>query len=298
MAHQHSPTHAHQNTHSIRFAFFLNLIFTLIEITGGIWTNSVAILSDALHDLGDSLSLGLAWYLEKYSQKGKDKKYSYGYRRFSMLGALVNTIVLIVGSLIILSEAIPRIIRPEQANAKCMALLAAGGILVNGIAALRVSRSKSLNARMVAWHLLEDLLGWIAVLVVSIVLLFKAIYILDPILSVLITIYVLYNVVCNLKKTLVLFMQAVPEGIDVSALEDKILAIDKVRSIHHLHVWSLDGEHHVLTIHVVIESKSTIEDVQRVRKEINALMEEMDFEHTAIQVECEDETCLMKEIES
>jgi cobalt-zinc-cadmium efflux system protein len=151
---------------------------------------------------------------------------------------------------------------------------------------------------MVAWHLLEDLLGWIAVLVVSIVLLFKAIYILDPILSVLITIYVLYNVVCNLKKTLVLFMQAVPEGIDVSALEDKILAIDKVRSIHHLHVWSLDGEHHVLTIHVVIESKSTIEDVQRVRKEINALMEEMDFEHTAIQVECEDETCLMKEIES
>ena len=298
MAHQQSHPHAHQNTRSIRFAFFLNLIFTLIEITGGIWTNSVAILSDALHDLGDSLTLGLTWNLEKYSQKGKDKKYSYGYIRFSMLGALVNTIVLIVGSLIILSEAIPRIIRPEQADAKGMALLAVGGILVNGIAALRVSKSKSLNARMVAWHLFEDLLGWIAVLVVSIVLLFRAIYILDPILSVLITIYVLYNVVCNLKKTLVLFMQAVPEGIDVSVLEDKIMAIDKVRSIHHLHVWSLDGEHHVLTIHVVIESKSTLEDVQRVRKEINALMEEMDFEHTAIQVECEDETCLMKEIES
>jgi cobalt-zinc-cadmium efflux system protein len=297
MAHQHYHTHTHQNTRSIRFAFFLNLIFTLIEITGGIWTNSVAILSDALHDLGDSFSLGLAWYLEKYSQKGKDKKYSYGYRRFSILGALVNTIVLIVGSLIILSEAIPRIIRPEQADAKGMALLAAGGILVNGIAALRVSRSKSLNARMVAWHLLEDFLGWIAVLVVSIVLLFKAIYILDPILSVLITTYVLYNVVRNLKKTLVLFMQAVPEGIDVSALEDKILAIDKVRSIHHLHVWSLDGEHHVLTTHVVIGSESTIEDVQRVRKEINALMAEMDFEHTAIQVECEDEACEMKEIE-
>jgi len=296
MAHQQSHPHAHQNTRSIRFAFFLNLTFTLIEITGGIWTNSVAILSDALHDLGDSLSLGLAWYLEKYSQKGTDKKYSYGYRRFSMLGALANTIILIVGSLIILSEAIPRIIRPEQANAKGMALLAAGGILVNGIAALRVSRSKSLNARMVAWHLLEDLLGWIAVLVVSIVLLFKEIYILDPILSVLITTYVLYNVVRNLKKTLVLFMQAVPEGIDVSTLEDKILAIDKVRSIHHLHVWSLDGEHHVLTTHVVIESESTIEDVQRVRKEINALMEGMDFEHTAIEVECEDEACRMKEI--
>ncbi len=296
MAHQQSHPHAHQNTRSIQFAFFLNLTFTLIEITGGIWTNSVAILSDALHDLGDSLSLGLAWYLEKYSQKEKDKKYSYGYRRFSMLGALANTIILIVGSLIILSEAIPRIIRPEQADAKGMALLAVGGILVNGIAALRVSRSKSLNARMVAWHLLEDLLGWIAVLVVSIVLLFKEIYILDPILSVLITTYVLYNVVRNLKKTLVLFMQAVPEGIDVSTLEDKILAIDKVRSIHHLHVWSLDGEHHVLTTHVVIESESTIEDVQRVRKEINALMEGMDFEHTAIEVECEDEACRMKKI--
>jgi cobalt-zinc-cadmium efflux system protein len=298
MAHPHSHTHALQNTRNIRFAFFLNLIFTLIEIAGGIWTNSVAILSDALHDLGDSLSLGFAWYLEKYSQKEKDKKYSYGYRRFSMLGALINTIILIVGSLIILSEAIPRIIRPEQSSAKGMALLALGGILVNGIAALRVSRSKSLNARMVAWHLLEDLLGWIAVLVVSIVLLFKKIYILDPILSLLITIYVLYNVVRNLNKTLVLFMQAVPEGIDVSALEANILAIDKVRSIHHLHVWSLDGEHNVLTAHVVIESESTIADVQRVRKEINALMEGMVFEHTAIQVECEDEVCRMKEMES
>jgi cobalt-zinc-cadmium efflux system protein len=298
MAYKHSHTHPLQNTRNIRFVFFLNLIFTLIEIAGGIWTNSVAILSDALHDLGDSLSLGLAWYLEKYSQKEKDKKYSYGYRRFSMLGALINTIILIVGSLIILSEAIPRIIRPEQADANGMALLALGGILVNGIAALRLSKSRSLNARMVAWHLLEDVLGWIAVLIVGIILIFKKIYILDPILSVLITSYVLFNVVRNLNKTLVLFMQAVPEGIDVSALEANILAIEKVKSIHHLHVWSLDGEHNVLTSHVVIESESTIADVQRVRKEINALVAGMDFEHTAIQVECEGEACRMKEIES
>jgi cobalt-zinc-cadmium efflux system protein len=297
MSYQHSHTQALQNTRNIRFVFLLNLIFTLIEITGGIWTNSVAILSDALHDLGDSLSLGLAWYLEKYSQKERNEKYSYGYRRFSMLGALINTIILIIGSLIILSEAIPRIMRPEQADANGMALLAIGGILVNGIAALRLSKDRSLNARMVAWHLLEDVLGWIAVLIVGIVLIFKKIYILDPILSVLITSYVLFNVVRNLNKTLVLFMQAVPEGIDVSALEANILAIEKVKSIHHLHIWSLDGEHNVLTIHVVIGSESTIADVQRVRKEINALMEGMDFEHTAIQVECEDEACQMKDIE-
>lgn len=287
--------HIHDSARNIRFAFFLNLAFTIIEIIGGIWTNSLAILSDSLHDLGDSFSLGLAWYLDKYSRKEKDKKYSYGYRRFSLLGALVTTVVLIIGSLFILSEAIPRLISPEHSNAHGMAFLAVAGIIVNGFAVLRVSRSKTFNARVIAWHLMEDVLGWIAVLVVSIVLLFKDIYILDPILSVLITLYVLINVFRNLKKTLALFLQAVPENVNIAEIENKILGIDRVQSIHHLHVWSLDGEHHVLTIHVVVKAESTMEDVRQIKEKINAITDGMDFEHTAIEVECEDHQCRMKE---
>jgi cobalt-zinc-cadmium efflux system protein len=297
MANNHNHTHAHNGTKNIRFAFFLNLTFTIVEIVGGIMTNSMAILSDSLHDLGDSLSLGLAWMLEKHSQKGKDQRYSYGYRRFSVLGALVNTIVLVVGSIVILSEAVPRILNPEPSHAPGMLLMAVAGIIVNGIAAFRVSRNQSLNAQVVAWHLIEDLLGWIAVMVVSIVLLFKDLYILDPIVSILITVYVLYNVVKNLKKTLELFLQVVPEGIDLQEIEIKILAIERVKSIHHLHVWSLDGEHHVLTTHVVIDAASTMADLQRVRSEINALMEGMAFEHTAVEVECEGDTCRMRDDE-
>lgn len=295
MAIDHNHSHETNGTKNIRFAFFLNLAFTIVEIVGGLWTNSMAILSDSLHDLGDSLSLGSAWALEKHSQKGKDKRYSYGYRRFSVLGALVNTVVLIVGSIMILSEAVPRIVNPEPSNASGMLFMAVAGVIVNGIAAWRVSRRQSLNAQVVAWHLIEDLLGWIAVLVVGLILLFKDLYILDPIVSILITIYVLFNVIRNLKKTLQLFLQAVPEGIDLLEIEKKILAVNGVQSIHHLHVWSLDGEHHVLTTHVVVDAESTMADFQRVRKEINALTAGMAFEHTAVEVECEGDTCRMRE---
>jgi len=295
MANPHENHHVQKGGNDLLFAFVLNLAFAAIEIAGGLWTNSLAILSDSLHDLGDSFSLGTAWFLERYSRKTHDEKYSYGYRRFSVLGALINTVVLIGGSLVILSEAIPRLLRSEAPHAYGMALLAVLGIAVNGLAAMRVSRNRSLNARIVAWHLMEDLLGWIAVLIVSIVLMFKEIYILDPILSILITAYVLFNVVKNLHKTLKLFLQAVPEEIDFTTLKSAILAVDRVKSIHHLHVWSLDGEHHVLTTHVVVDAEATMKDIQRVRGEINTLLAGMNFEHTAVEVECENDTCRMRE---
>ncbi|MDX1600202.1 MAG: cation diffusion facilitator family transporter, partial [Anaerolineales bacterium] len=151
----------------LRTAFFLNLAFTLLEIVVGLFTNSVAILSDAVHDLGDSLSLGLSWYLEGYANRAGDRRYSYGYRRFSLLGALVSTIVLIAGSLLILSEAIPRLLNPEPTNALGMAAFAIVGVAANGAAVLRLRGQRSMNARVVTWHLLEDVLGWVAVLIVG-----------------------------------------------------------------------------------------------------------------------------------
>ena len=292
MAHSH-PHHS-DTVQRIRIAFFLNLAFTVFEVVGGLFTNSLAILSDALHDLGDSFSLGLSWYMEKRSAQGSDERYSYGYRRFSLLAALVNTVVLIVGSLFILSEAIPRLFNPEHSNAQGMALLAVVGIAVNGIAALRMRGSQTLNAQVVAWHLMEDVLGWIAVLIVSIVLLFRDIHILDPLLSILITSYVLFNVLRNLRKTVALFMQAVPETIDLNAVELALLAIPHVKSTHHTHIWSLDGEHHVLTTHLVVDADASKDELLHVKSDVTTLAQNLNFEHTTIELEYEDENCAMK----
>lgn len=187
-------THNHENQGNIKVAFFLNLSFTIAEIIGGLWTNSVAILSDAVHDLGDSLSLGLAWYFDAFSKKGPDEKYSFGYARFSLLAALINSLVLVGGSVLVLTRSVPRIFNPEPIDAKGMFVFAILGILINGLAVLKLKKGTSLNEKVVSWHLMEDVLGWVVILVASIVLMFVDIPILDPILSVLITIYVLFHV--------------------------------------------------------------------------------------------------------
>ncbi len=294
-SHLQGHAHAHNTNNSLRTAFFLNLAFTIFEIIGGLWTNSMAILSDAVHDLGDSVSLGMAWFLERYSRRGKDNRFSYGYRRFSLLGAMLNILVLLVGGVVILSEAVPRLLDPQHSNAQGMVLFAIVGILVNGAAVLRLRGGQSINAQVVAWHLLEDVLGWVAVLIVSIILLFWDIHILDPLLSILITLYVLFNVLRNLKRTAALFLQAVPESIDLAMLEGRLLALDKVCSVHHTHLWSLDGEHHVLTAHVVVAENATRDDVLLVKQQANALAAQYRLAHTTLEIEYEDEDCRMKE---
>ena len=288
-------SHEGEGAASLKFAFFLNLGFTVTEIVGGVLTNSMAIVADAVHDLGDSLSLGLAWFLDDYSARGSDRKYSYGYRRFSLLGALVTTVILLAGILFVVAKAVPRLMHPEPAQAGGMAILSVVGILVNGAALLRLQRGKSLNVRMVAWHFLEDVLSWVAVLVVSILLIFGNLFILDPILSILIALYVMVNVLKNLKKTLELFLQAVPGDIDLVDIERKLLAIDMVKSIHHLHAWSLDGDHNILTSHLVVDDRVSDAELVRIRKEIRRILDGLNFEHTAIEIGREGESCRMKE---
>lgn len=285
--------HSHRTTSNIRLAFFLNLSFTILEIFGGIWTNSVAILSDAIHDLGDSLSLGLAWYLERYAEKGKDRKFSYGYRRFSLLGAFVNAVILIVGSLFIISRAIPRLLEPEHTDAQGVIVFAIIGILVNGLAVFRLRASKSMNARVVAWHLLEDVLGWIAVLIVGVALLFTDNRLLDPILSILIAIYVLFNVIRSLRETIELFLQSVPRSIEIEEILGKANAVENVCSTHHTHIWSLDGEHHVLTTHVVVEESISKVGVRRVKDAIKRVLEEYEFSHITLEIEYGEDDCAM-----
>ncbi|MFO7977495.1 MAG: cation diffusion facilitator family transporter [Bacteroidales bacterium] len=287
----------HQSIKNIRIAFFLNLAFTVFEFIGGYYVNSVAIISDAVHDLGDSLSLGTSWYLQKKSEKGATRSFTYGYGRFSLLGALINSIVLIGGSIFVVYKAVGRILEPEAANAQGMLIFAIVGVLVNGYAAWKLSSGKSINEQVISWHLLEDVLGWVAVLIVAIVLQFRDIHYLDPALSLLIILYVLWNVIKRLRKTLFIFLQGRPASINKENIEDEILSIRYVKSLHHTHLWSLEGENHVFTTHVKLKGISSLQQVKGVNDKIREIMKKYPFEHFTIQTELEDEFCEQEETE-
>lgn len=291
--HDHNMKNNSNEVSNIKVAFFLNLSFTIVEIVGGIFINSISIISDAIHDLGDTISLGLAWFLGYYSEKEEDEKYSYGYRRYSLLSAFINTTVLIIGSFIIFYNAVPRLINPEQTNAKGMIIFAIVGMIVNGIGAFKTKEGVSLNEKVVSWHLLEDVLGWAAVLIAGIIMHFKEIPILDPLLSIAIAVYILYNVFINFKKTISLFLQAVPEEIDINEIIKKFKKIDQVIDTHHTHVWSLDNEHHVLSTHLEVENAVSIEDIVRIKNEAKKSISDLNIEHITIEIDIKEDDCTL-----
>lgn len=289
-SHSHSHHH-HSPTNNIRTAFFLNVAFTIFELIGGFYVNSVAIMSDALHDFGDSLSLGLSWYLEKKSQRGADKRFTFGYQRFSLLGALVNSIILIIGSVFIIIEGIDRLNHPEVSNAEGMLLIALVGVAVNGYAAYKLSSGKSMNEKVVRWHLIEDVLGWVAVVIVSIILIFKNIPFLDPALSLLITAYILWNVGKRLVETLTLFLEGSPVDFDIEKLNAKIEALDIVTSFHDFHLWSLDGEQHIFSIHLVISKDNSIDDLIKLKKDIRGILKDFEVNKCTIEIDFDEQDC-------
>ena len=266
--HNHSHSHSHGKDDRIGWAFFLNVTFTIIEFIGGWLTNSTAIMADAVHDLGDSLSIGFAWILSRFSNKKASDKYSYGYRRLSLFGALVNCIVLVIGSIWVLYEAIPRLSNPEMPVVEGMLGLAILGVAVNGYAVFKLKAGETLNEKVLTWHLLEDVLGWVAVLIVSIVLLFVELPILDPLLSIGFTLFILFNVFKNLKSTLILFLQAAPDEETQDKIRRSLTQLPEVNGIHHMHFWSLDGESHVLTAHLELFDKFDVNELIRLKEQV------------------------------
>lgn len=293
MSHQHS--HHHQSSKNLKIAFFLNLGFTIFEFIGGLYVNSIAIVSDAVHDLGDSLSLGTSWYLQHKSKQEANDRFTYGYKRFSLLGALINCVVLLLGSVYVLYEGIKRIIDPELSDAKGMMVFAIIGVIVNGYGAWKVSKGESMNEKMVSLHLLEDVLGWLAVLVVAIILYFYENPYLDPALSILITLYILFNVFKRLKETLFIFLQGVPKEVDFKAIKNKILNVNNVASLHHTHVWSQEGENHVFATHLTLKNIDQLDQLLKVKKEIKEILKEYNFDHYTIETEIEGEVCIINE---
>lgn len=278
--------HNHDSHRNIGIAFILNAVFVVIEIIGGLLTNSVAILSDAIHDLGDSFTLGLAWFLEKRSLRSGNSTYTYGYKRLSLIGALMNSIVLTVGSVFIILRAIPRIISPEPIEAGGMFLLAILGIIINGAAVIRLKRGSRISEKVVSLHLLEDVLGWVAVLIVSIVLLFVDLPILDPILSLLITAFVLRNIFRNFMQIIKIFLQAVPEGYDIKQIEKTILERHpEVMELHGTKLWTLDGENNIMTFHMCTKSNPDLAEIVELKRAIKETLAGLGIQDVTMELE-------------
>jgi cobalt-zinc-cadmium efflux system protein len=288
--HHHHHHHHHGATNNLWLAFLTNLIFAIIELIGGYFTNSVAILSDAIHDFGDALAIASALYLEKVSHKKSDGSFTYGYQRFSTLSAIITGSILIVGSCLVLLKSIPRLMNPETPHTAGMMGLALLGVSVNGFAAWRTSKGESLNEKMITWHLIEDVLGWVVVLVGSILMHFWDLPMLDPLLAILVSLWVLKNVVAHLKTTMNVFLQKTPTGLNTEIISNWMMKTSGVKGVHHIHVWSLDGEKHIFTAHVVVDKNESLQALKQTLK--MGLKTQFNILEATLEFEIENEPCI------
>lgn len=297
------PTHSHEHTQSIGeggkaarnilVVFFLNLFFAIAEFFFGTLFNSQAILSDAVHDLGDALSIGLAYFFEKISNRGASSEYSYGYRRFSLLGAFVTSVVLIVGGSLIILHTIPELLNPQPLNQQGVFWVAVAAIIINGFSVWLMSRGSSANEKLLNIHLFEDLFGWIAVLVMSILLQFTDWYILDPLLSIGIALWILYVTIPEFFRISKIFLQAVPENIDVENLREKILSLEHVQALSHFHIWSTDGKQHMMTLTITTDLDLDKEQ-ETLKQKIRKILLAYNISHITIEI-LYDPQCIIKQ---
>ncbi|AKB44225.1 MULTISPECIES: cation diffusion facilitator family transporter [Methanosarcina] len=271
---------------NVGFAAALNILFTFIELIGGFLTNSLALIADALHDFADSFALIIAWYAEIKAKKPATSKMTFGYRRLSLLSATFTIIVLVAGSLFVLTQAVPRLISPEPVNAEGMVLIAVIGITINGLGYFRLKKGISQSEKVLSWHLLEDILGWIVLLIGSIIIRFWDKPVIDPIMTIGFTVFVLWGVSKNAKEIFNLLLEGVPEYIDIDEIKKSILSVEGVKMVHDLHIWSLEGETVLLTAHVVVEDKY-LQTPDKMRQSIKSNLEGHHIEHSTLELEGE-----------
>ena len=294
--HDHLHNHEHKAEENILIAFLLNLLFSIIEVIGGFLTNSISILTDSIHDFGDALSIGLSYLLEKKSKKKSNKNYTYGYLRYSLLGALITSTILLVGSIIAIYNAIPRLIKPQEINYETMIVIAVFGVLINSYAAYKTAFGEKHNEKAINLHMLEDVLGWIAVLIGSIFIKYFNLTIIDPILSILIAIYILYHVYRNLKEVFDIFMEKSPVYIDVNEVKNEInKQNDEIKNIHHVHIWSLDGINNYMTAHVLLKKDLNEKQIIELKNKLKEQLKKSNINHTTLEIEYNNEKCNSKE---
>ena len=271
---------------NILIAFILNMAFSVFEFAGGIFTGSVAILSDALHDMGDAASIGISWLLEKKSQKQPDEVYTYGYARFSVLGSVLTTLMLLIGSVAVIYSGIRRIISPTAIHYDRMILFAVVGVCVNFGAAFLTHGGESLNQKAVNLHMLEDVLGWLIVLVGAVIMRFTDIAVIDPVMSVGVAVFILANAVKNLKEAMDLFLEKIPHNISVQTVKEQVSALDGVLDVHHIHLWSLDGQSRYGTMHIVAKEEPSL-----VKEKVRNELKKLGISHLTLELETEMEQC-------
>ena len=286
MSHHHHHPHSPTSAARILTAFLLNLCFSVFELIGGIFTGSVAILSDALHDLGDAAGIGCSFFLEKKSRKAPDATHTYGYVRYSVLGGLITTVILLSGSVIVIYHAVLRLLNPSPIDYNGMLIFAVVGVIVNLAAAIFTRHGESLNQKAVNLHMLEDVLGWIVVLVGAVVMRFTDWVFIDPLMSIAVAIFILVHAVGTLREILNLFLEKTPDGVSVEELTAHLTALSDVIGVHHVHVRSLDGSRHYATLHAVING-----DPAEAKAAIRAELAEHGITHTTIEIETPDEVC-------
>lgn len=298
--------HEHKtDKNGLTLAFWLNLLFAIIEVVGGIFTNSTAIIADAFHDFMDAIAIGVAVLFEKISGKKRSSNFSYGYKRFSLLSALGLSLFLLIGAVFMIISGIESFIQPKEVNSVGMLWLAVLGVSINGFAFLRIkngngehhhhhahshSHGHSHNSKAIMLHLLEDVLGWIAVLIGAIVIYFTGWYWIDGVLTIAIAAFISYNATKNLIGTLKIMLQAVPENVNIKNLTTELNKIEGIVNIHDFHIWSLDGNYNVASLHAVVENsdKNWENDIHTA---IVQLMEKHHIQHPTIQFETTMKNC-------
>ncbi len=271
---------------NILIAFLLNLSFSLLELIGGLFTNSVAILSDAIHDFGDALSIGISWGLERKSRKQPDDRFTYGYGRYSVIGSVITTLVLVFGSGMVMLHAVERMFAPQPVHSGGMLVLAVIGLGVNLAAAFVTREGDSLNRKAVNLHMLEDVLGWAVVLVGAVIMHLTGWSIIDPLLSAALAVYILIHAVGHLKESLALFLEGVPEGVSAAEVRQAVLAVAGVGDVHHVHLWSMDGYRHFATMHLVAQGDAAV-----IKHEVREALEALHIGHVTLELEHPAEDC-------
>ena len=272
---------------NILVAFLINLVFSVFELVGGLFSNSIAILSDSLHDLGDAISIGISYILEMKSKKKPDEEYTYGYLRYSILGAFITTAILMIGSALVIIESVNRLFHPVDVNYDGMIIFGIVGVVVNVIASLVTRGGDSLNQKSVNLHMLEDVFGWIVVLAGSVLMKFTDVKIIDPIMSIAVSLFIFVSAVMNLQDILDLFLVRIPKNVDLDELKKHILSIEDVENIHHIHIWSMDNINNYATLHIVTNTKNIHELKHKIREEFN----EFGINHVTIEIEENGEEC-------
>ena len=291
MEHNHSHSHNHESHENIKIAFLLNLLFSILEAFGGFLTNSISILTDAVHDFGDSISIGVSYFLEKKSNKKADNEYTYGYLRYSLLGALITSVILLVGSVFAIYEATQRLITPQDVNHDAMIIFAVFGVLINGYAAYRTSHADKHNEKAINLHMLEDVMGWIVVLIGSICIKIFNILIIDPILSILIACYILYHVYRYIKEVFDIFMEKAPENINISEIKTNIEEKFKNIEAHHIHIWTMDGINNYMTAHIKVNDDLKADEIIKLKNDIKHYLKDNNIKHVTLEIEYKDEKC-------